>query len=530
MAAIIALAVLSHTGEHPPSAKFHSMRTRVLSAAVIVAVFGFSTARAAETYLPTPLTPPQVFAKAAAAEGHLKHGSYHRAYEKTRGGTVTSIDLYESGDDYVETDREGDYRWSEGSYGGKQWRQDENGVVTHVSGFTETADPFIAALAHPQANDSSMRVLGITTTQPACVVVQVTPQAGLLQQRYYDAKTFLLRRVVTGDYQGKPWTRDYGDYRTQYGLTFPQTIAYQDEHPENASVTRLTQFETVAPASVHAAPPQTRPLFAFSSTAPVVVPAEFTSKGIIVRVTIEGRGLDFKLDSGASDIVLDEGVARQLGLTISDVHKGSFSGDYSAGRSRAPNFSVGSLHAQNVAITTIPFSQRIGPTKVVGLLGGDFFASERVAVRFQNETLAVSPASNDVPPGTWSKQSIQVDDFVPRVHAKFNAVDGAFVVDLGADFTLLYPHFFRQFKPTSQADVLGKMEGIAGEGVDYRRYTFSRLDLGDLSFADVGADVTTGTAFEDLDYDGLLGRDFLENFNLVFDYPEGELYIQSPVQ
>lgn len=504
------------------------MLTRVLFAAFIAAFFGFSTARAAETYLPTQLTAQQVIAKAAAAQGDLKHGSYHRVYEKTRGTTVISVNLYESGDDYVETDREGDYTWSEGSYGGKQWRQDENGVVTHVSGYSETADPFVAVLAHPQTNDSSMRVLGITTAQPACVVVQVTPQAGLLQQRYYDAKTFLLRRVVTTDYQGKPWTREYSDYRTQYGLTFPQTIAYQDEHPENASVTRLTQFETVAPGSVHAAPPQTRPLFSFSGTAPVLVPAQFTSSGIIVRVTIAGRGLDFKLDSGASDIVLDAGVARQLGLAISDVHKGSFSGDFSAGRARAPDFSVGSLHAQNVAITAVPFSEMIGTTKVVGLLGGDFFASERVSVTFQNDTLAVSPASNDAPAGTWSKQSIQVDDFVPRMHAQFNAVDGAFIVDLGADFTLLYPHFFRQFKPTSQADVMGKLQGIAGEGVDYRRYTFSRLDLGDLAFADVDADVTTGTKFEDLDFDGLLGRNILENFNLVFDYPDGKLYIQAP--
>lgn len=506
------------------------MRYRVFAAAFIAAVFCFSTARAADTYLPTNLTVQDVFSKAAAARGHLKSGAYHRVYEKTHGGTVTSIDLYESGDDYVETDRQGEYSWSEGSYDGQGWRQDENGVVAHVGGFTETADPFIVALSQPQTNDSSMRVLGITTAQPACIVVQVTPKAGLLQQRYFDAKTFLLRRVVTTDYQGKPWTYDYSDYRTQYGLTFPQTTAYHDDHPENASVTKLVKFEPAAAGSVHAAPPQTRPMFALSGNAPMVIPAEFTPSGIIVRVTIEGRGLDLELDSGAADIVLDATVARELGLTVSDVHKGSFSGDYSEGRSRAPDLSIGSLHAQDVTIDTIPFSEMVGDRKVVGLLGGDFFASERVDVNFEKETLAVAPSSPDAPEGAWSTQAIQVDDYVPRMHAKFNNVDGAFIVDLGADNTMLYPHYFRQFKPNSQGDVLGQIEGVAQQGVDYRQYRFSRIDMGDMAFADVSADVTEGTKFEDTDYDGLLGRNVLENFNLVFDYPSGKLYMHSLVQ
>ncbi len=286
-------------------------------------------------------------------------------------------------------------------------------------------------------------------------------------------------------------------------MTFPQTITYRDAAPENT--------------------------ISLPAATPVAIPADFTPHGIIVRVTIRGRGLDFELDSGASDLVLDAGVARELGLAVSDVHKESFSGAYSEGRSIASDFSVGTLHAQNVAITAITFSRMVGERKVVGLLGGDFFLSERVAVNFKNGTLAVSPASTDAPAGTWSAIPIQVDDFIPRMHAKFNAVDGAFVVDLGADVTMLYPHFFRQFHPKNKGDVLGQMEGIAGEGVDYRQYTFSRFDLGDMAFADVTAAVTSGSKFEDIDYDGLLGRNILNNFNLVFDYPSGKLYLQSLV-
>jgi outer membrane lipoprotein-sorting protein len=505
------------------------MRTWV-SATIIAGVFAFSTAQAAETYLPSTLTAQQVLARARAARGHLQTRSYHTVYEESHGDSTIAMNLFENGGDYIETYREGDYTWSDGSYGGTNWRQDENGVVTQESGFGISENPFRVALGKANSSDSSIHVLGITTSQPACIVLELVPQPGLLQRRYYDAKTFLLRRVVTSDYQNLPWTYDYDDYRTAYGATFPQSIEYHDQHPENASVTRVKLFEPVPVSAVHAAVPASHALFTIAPNSIVTVPAEFTPDGIIVRVTIEGRGLDFELDSGAGDIVLDAGVARQLGLNVSDIHKGDFSGDYTEGRSRAPDFSVGSLHAQNVTIDTIPFSQTVGDRKVVGLLGGDFFASERVSVNFKNDALAVAPPSKTSPAGTWSTIPIEVDDMVPRAHAKFNAVDGAFVVDLGADETLLYPHFFRQFHPKNQGDVLGQMEGIAGDGVDFRQYTFSRFDFGDLAFADASADVTSGTKFEDIDYDGLLGRNILDNFNLIFDYPDNTLYLQSLVQ
>lgn len=499
-------------------------------AALLAAVFGFSGAGAAETYLPSTLSSQQVLAKARAARGHVQSDSYHATYERTRGASKTIIDFFRNGADYIETYREGDYTWADGSYHGTDWEQDENGVVTLVNGFAQSSNPFLTALGKTQSNDSSMRILGITSTQPSCVVLELAPQAGLLQRRYYDAKTFLLRRVVTSDYQNLPWTYEYDDYRTEHGAPLAHTVTFYDQHPENTSITRLTSFEPVAPTAVHAQLPASRSFLTLPASAPVTIPAEFTPEGIIVRVTIQGRGLDFELDSGASNVILDSTVARQIGLTVTDIRKGSFSGEFSVGRSRAPDLSIGALRAQNVAIDTVPFERMVGERKVVGLLGGDFFASERVFVNFKDHTLSIAPASKTKPDGSWTAIPIAVDDMVPRAHAKFNAIDGAFIVDLGADETLLYPHFFKQFHPNREGDVMGQMEGVAGQGVDYHQYTFSRFDFGDLAFADASADVTSGSKFEAIDYDGVLGRNLLGNFNLVFDYQNATLYVQPLIQ
>jgi Aspartyl protease len=504
------------------------MRTWVLGL-LVTALFGIAQAPAVESYAPTTLSWTEIFAKAAAARGELKPGAYHRISETNRNAIAVHTEVFENGNDYIEQQREGQFTWAFGSSKGVDWDQNENGTVVVESGFHDAEDPFASALDKPKTQDNSIRVLGLTSTAPVCVVVQVAPREGLNQLRYYDAKSFLLRRVDTTDYSGDSWSYEYDDFKTAFGLTFAQNITYRDKFPENTSHTHVVAFERVAASSAHTGIPASRPFFDLGGRSVVQVPAEFNPSGIIVRVTIQGRGLDFQLDSGAADMVLDSGVARELGLTVTDTHKNTFSGDFTSGRTRVADFSLGELHAHNVALEAFPFSRMVGDKKVVGLLGGDFFATGLVGVNFQKKTLSIMAPAKEAPPAPWVSMPIEIDDMVPRAHAKFNAVEGAFVVDLGADDTMLYPHYFRQFHPDKAGDVMGQVEGVAGKAYDFHQYTFSRFDFGDLAFADANAIVVSGTKFEELDYDGLLGRNVLENFNLIFDYPNRKLYVQSLV-
>jgi outer membrane lipoprotein-sorting protein len=489
-----------------------------------------SPAAAQESYAPSKLTAQQVLAKARAARGFLQSGSYRSAWQSTGSGTTSTGEEYRQGDDYAVTIRDGDITTSYGSTSGEGWRQDPNGTVILESGYRTATDPYsvtIRAVEHGAQEDAA-RVLGITGT-PACVVLELRPKTGLLERRYYDASTWLLRRDEETDYDGDTRVWEYSDFKTAFGYTFAQRIVYHDAHPENARVTQQTTFERASDVRSKLAIPANRPLFDMQGRTSVRIPADFTEEGIIVRVTVNGRGLDFMLDSGSSEVVLDAGVARELGLPIEDVSKGDFSGEYTEGESRLPEMSLGDLHAKNVAITAIPLQVQTpnGQRKIVGLLGGDFFGNGRIEVNFKDETVTLLPASQAPVPAPWVAVPIEIDDLVPRVHAKFNGIDGAFIVDLGAFEAMIYPHFFKQFRPNSQGFVQGQVEGIAGQGVDYREFSFSRFDFGPLSFADATAIVPSGSSFEDVDYDGVLGRNILSNFNLIFDYSQHELYVDS---
>lgn len=498
----------------------------VSAAALALAVFCYSAADAAETYAPTSLSAAQIFAKASAARGGIGKGTYRRVYSlNPANGTAARRELLESGYDYKETLREGDFVTLNGSSDGKAWSQDANGTVTADSDFHQTESLYAMVVRAPEAAGSRVRVLGTTPGEPSMLVVEIRPGGPLSERRFYDAKTFLLRRVEHTGYNGKSNVATYDDFVTKFGLTFARSITIDDGHPENLTHSHLESFERISPAATALPIPKSRPLFDLGGRPSLRIPADFTANGIIVRLNVGGRGLDFQLDSGASPMIIDAGVARSLGLTLTGDHTESYGGDFRFSQTRIPSLSLGEIQAHNVAMQTMPFTRMRGTRQVVGLLGGDFFASARISVNFIDGTLWMQAPASAAPPAPWTAIPIEIDDLVPRVHAKFNGVDGAFIVDLGAEYTMMYGHYFSQFKPTGKAEIIGDVVGIANQATGVKEYHFSRFDFGDLAFEGGTALVPEGTSWEDEAYDGLLGRNMLSTFDLLFDYANRRLYV-----
>jgi len=502
----------------------------VSAAALALAVFCYSAADAAETYAPSPLSAQQVFAKAAAARGAIGKGTYRRVYSSTiMNGIPTRRELLESGEDYRETTRDGGFTTLDGSSNGTLWWQSPNGTVT-VDSFHQNESPYAMAL-RPEAAGSRLRVLGTTAGEPSLLVVEIRPGGSLsegstYERRFYDAKTFLLRRVEHTGYDGKTAVTTFDNFITKFGLTVAQSISFDDgEHPQNAVSSHLESFERVSTGPTVFAIPQSRQLFDLDGRPSLRIPADFTADGIIVRLNVGGRGLDFLLDSAASPMIIDAGVARSLGLTLTETHAESFDGNIKVAQTRIPSLSLGEIQAHDVAMRAIRFRLMVGTRQVVGLLGGDFFASARISVNFIDSTLWMEAPTSAAPPAPWKPVPIEIDDLTPRAHAKFNGVDGAFMIDLGSEYTMMYGHYFSQFKPTAKAEIIGVVVG-GHPAAGIKEYHFSRFDFGDLAFEGGTAIVPEGTSWEDEDYDGALGRDILSTFDLLFDYANRRLYVR----
>ncbi len=264
----------------------------------------------------------------------------------------------------------------------------------------------------------------------------------------------------------------------------------------------------------------------------VELPARFVDGDIIVRLSIAGSALDFVLDSGSSNIVIDADVASELHLN------GAPDVDDGATRVAIPEMNVGALRLRDVRATTMNLQYRAKDrTPIAGLLGYDFLAKCVVHVDYEHRrAYAIAPDAFHAGDLGATALPIALDDGVPMVRAKVGNSEGdRFIVDSGADDVYLFDAFarshasavtdrrgaVRQFSDLPYLDSDGDPARFPLVAVDITDFT-----LGDIDFRHVLAyRITPGPADAGFDADGLIGYRFLRYYDVYFDYPAARLYL-----
>jgi len=131
-------------------------------------------------------------------------------------------------------------------------------------------------------------------------------------------------------------------------------------------------------------------LYTLPGGAPVTIPATFTPDGIIVRVTVDGRGLDFLLDTGSSINSIDPGVAHDLQLVASGKHAVINGRQIDASQTTVAEMHVGPLTLKDVPTTVLPWNNDTEGARIVGILGCDFIAGSVVGIDFGKATVTLS--------------------------------------------------------------------------------------------------------------------------------------------
>lgn len=503
------------------------VRPAVLCAALLLT--SAATGGAPEALAPATITAEHLLLLHRKAVGGVPSGIY-RSIEETRSsaGDVWTTETLWEGADFRATIRQGGFTWAYGSYGGQKWNEDANGLVMRSTSTFLMADPYASALQAPQISSSGVTVLGLTSTAPKEYVVQVAPSSGLVQRRYYDAQTYLLARREETNYDGHHQVWEYGDYRRVSGMSVAHVVRYYQDGSTVTRETRLVSFERISSAPDFSIPPS-RALFSLGDASSVQIPATFNESGIFVPVSVNGQGMDFQLDSGSSDLVIDPGAAKELGMTSSGATRMSFGGDFTIANTRAATLRVGPLSASNVEMATVGFDESLPGRRVRGLLGADFIGSGAMEVNFQKSTIALyKTAPGDLASQGWFSLPIRLDDGVPMVKANFSGLDGEFIVDLGAFATTLYPHYFTRYPKHIAPGTpdYGEAQTVGDRPFGFKSLTMRYMILGDWVFGNVHVVLPSVQDAQDKDYDGLIGRDTLENFDLIFDYANSKLWLR----
>lgn len=454
-------------------------------------------------------------------------------------GTYTEI---ASGDDYLDTTQLGPTTFSTGTYHGQSWQLDENGLVNLITGVHEEQN--ISDKAFGDAlrgkNDGSVKLLGVVASPVKAYVVEVDPKGGRLEWIFIDASTGrVVRREAART--GHRLVYSYDDFRTVNGITTAWHTHYNNGYEGNDFDRQTTAIEYGKPVSdTDLRIPQSRPLIHFPpGVTDVRLPSHMDDGVIVVRLTINGRGLDFQLDSGAAGIVLDADVAKQLGLTTFEPITASVAGTFKAAQAIIPQVQIGDLTMDNVAVDCLPFNSQLDThTKIVGLLGYDFIASAIVKVDYLHQTVdALDPSAFTTPKGNVFEMPIKLDDHQPMVTATLGDNSfGTFIVDTGASEVLLYPPFVdthRQDLAMIEFEFGGMtvMPIFSGRGVggalDLRPFDAPSFQFAGIGFNDFHVyEPLTNRDFIGEDNDGLIGYEFLHYFDVYFDYKDSMIMFQ----
>jgi predicted aspartyl protease len=474
-----------------------------------------------------PAAPDSVLPDAQALQAQMDvamgppSGNYRETIVGTGDEGVTVSSRYRRGDDELVTRTRGPIRTSYGTYRGTDWHQDANGISV-----ADEPDP--GPVARLKTTASVQRV---SSPVDAYVLTELDG-SGNGTRDYVDPASYLVLRHDQIGASGTTTTTNTAYAR--FGAQLLPAAWRVEDHPfnETMSYTR-TRFVADSTREADVAIPALRQIVSLPAGKTIVdLHARFENGQISVPVRIAGRTFFFLLDSGASSITIDSGVARDLGLVLTNAKRQTAGKRFETRDTVVPAMEVSGLQMNGVVVSVLPHGATRNPADPVGLLGFDFFAELVVRIDYEHKrVIAMDARSYEPPSGTdVSVLAVRLNAQVPMISANLGgAVAHRLIVDTGSPSALLlFDYFSRQHGEVLRfaIDDAQELRGIGGSFTS-RPFRMDYVHVGDVSIAGLVADVVTSRGAYPQDNDGLIGADFLQFFTVDVDYVGGRIVLRT---
>jgi len=498
-------------------------RAHPLACCVVLAALVFAFPACGGLRLsPSSITPAELLAQFRRANTPwFGPDIYHLRYRTVSNeGEVSTSDYYGSGStaersDFRTTFMHAGSRVSRGKISGSRWQQSANGLVLPDADPGTIFDRIVRLAMHRA--DPRVRVLGVTQSIPNLYVLEVRPNARIFEREFFEKATFLLRKTEIQDYDGRIRTEVYNDYVQVGKSRLPSRSIYSDNISNQTLETTLAYVERLPFKRALLAMPKSRPPFTPQRPLPAPLNTIFGKRGILVRADVDGAPYWLEFDSGASGISLDRGFVQRLGLREFWKFTDTKGGRYESSAAVLPRMDVGPLYAENLAVGVLPLESREEGVDVVGLLGCDFIASVPLAIDFGKETvtaLAQPPSSS----AGWTAIRTPIQECRPSIKMQLNGHSANLLLDFGAEDTILNEDVLERLGPDlTQLDT--KLITYVGRApLEAVQYAVRRAKAGSIDLSPLVATVVKDGRGQDLNNDGVLGRNVLANYRIVLDY------------
>jgi hypothetical protein len=495
------------------------------AAGIVSLIVALATVRASgaewqpEGLLPTSAVLRDILAVQARASGSAdprfaqRRERWTYVHETRRIAVTVAV----RGDDFRTSLELDGLTYTGGRTAGARWRGDGNGIVHGIQADLQ-GDPLDRP---PQAiftlDPAACSLAGEARLPAPAWVIETHPDGGKPAFLYIDEASGTIVREVMHD--GKQTlTTNFDDFEPLDGALRARHWRVEDGNADEMLDVRVDGIEPGAVSAADVAFPARR---LFAPVAPLASSANFDASfrggRIELRVSVDGTPDWFTLDTGTTSITVDPKIARRFGgATLQHVV--------------LPRVAVGPLQLDRVSALTVPFYGN-------GILGLDFFFGHVIEIDYRDNLVRVLSADDAATVFADPKTAIvpiNVDQGMPLVQAGFGAAQSdAFALDTGSPHLYVMDPFVTRFAreiadhwtPVGHSYVERYLEG----GIEVQPFRVASFDFANLHVRDllVGGQVPTKRT-DDLavPFDGIIGTDILQNFDLYFDYDNARLALR----
>lgn len=382
---------------------------------------------------------------------------------------------------------------------------------------SETA-PFVFNLLPAETNDKQ-------------VALSMKLRHGLVGAKIFVDRATWLPSVLVVEYERGPYTVVMKDYQETLGFRSPRSLTVN--YRGNDSEYRVKSIELIpkAGSAAFAVPP-----LPSDTTFDNSLPAELrVAQGVpfsdgapghyYVRPLVEGREIGwFHFDTGSDSLQIDAKLADELKLPIlgKSQTRGADGRAQEVTIRQGKTFQLGRMTIKNPIFLARDMSANNAPPgeKRAGYIGYPVMARALLEVTGGGQSIALyEPRSYRLGKGRW--QELSYIDVTPAVICRFEGNrEGLFQLDTGSTGTVtFYGQYIKDEKLLEGRKV--KEETGLGAGGEYQELTgrIEWFELAGYRFKNPSA----GFRVAGLSREGgagVVGREFLSVFKIVFDYPD----------
>jgi len=348
---------------------------------------------------------------------------------------------------------------------------------------------------------------------------------------YIDITSLLLVQSIIKQPDMKLVT-NYDDYRwvDDFFVSFYQHTLYLPwEREEETQITKYTINEQIAD-DLFTLPEKKRGFNFLSGKDSATTSFLLAENLIYLPVIIDGRQLNWVLDSGASMSVIDYDYAKRMGLDVKGSIKGYGFGDlFELSFVDVPEYQVGDIVFNSQTFYAIKgLTARSYEPEIAGILGYDFLSRFVVEINYDHNLVTF----HDPDMYSYKGEGVILD--APLKYRTFtvdivldNRFKGKWSIDLGAHRSSVHFPFAKKNNLLERTGIETISQGVSG--ISYEKTAqFDCLTIGgfQLNHPLIAIPLEKGKGVTALgEIAGNLGNSTLRHFNLVLNYPEQKIII-----